>query len=154
MCLRYHTSDVITLFQWEAQMNTNQRIIEEYFDTVWNTGDMQAQQRVIAPDYTGYWLIKGMPVREGPNSHQAWVENVRSGLPDARYSLNDIIADGDRVVARVTLSGTHLGPIAGRAPTGKSTVVDQIFVFHLANGQICTEWVSFDRESFMKQLEP
>ncbi len=135
-------------------MNPNQRVIERYFDAVWNAGDVEAQEQLIAPDYTGYWLIAGMPVREGCQSHRAWVENVRAGLHDAHYTVHDVIAVGDLVVARVSLRGTHLGPIAGRAPTGAPTMVEQIFVFQLSNGQICREWVSFDRESFMKQLEP
>ena len=135
-------------------MSTNQQVIERYFEAVWGAGDLEAQGQLIAPEYTGYWLIAGMPVRQGRESHTAWVQNVRGGLPDARYTIHELIVDGERAVARVTLDGTHSGPVAGRAPTGRHAAVDQVFLFHLANGQICKEWVSFDRESFLKQLEP
>jgi predicted ester cyclase len=135
-------------------MSPTEHLIERYFDAVWSTGDMQAQEQMIAPGYTGHWLIAGMPVRQGRAGHKAWVENVRTGFPDARYTVHEVIVNGERAVARVTLGGTHLGPVAGRAPTGIYATADQIFVFHLAGGQICTEWVSFDRDSFMKQLEP
>ncbi len=134
-------------------MHPNQRLIERYFNAVWSAGDMQAQEQLIAPDYTGYWLIAGMPIRQGPASHKAWVENVRRGFPDAHYTIHEVIVDRDRAVARVTLNGTHLGMMAGRAPSGRPATADQIFVFHLANDQIFAEWVSFDRESFMNQLE-
>lgn len=135
-------------------MNANTEIVEHYFEAVWGAGDMQAQAQLIAPGYTGYWLIAGMPVREGPAGHRAWVETVRAGLPDARYTIHELIVDGARAVARVTLAGTHLGPVGGLPPTGVAAAADQIFVFHLAGGQIAREWVSFDRESFMRQLAP
>jgi steroid delta-isomerase-like uncharacterized protein len=134
-------------------MSTRQ-VIERYFAEVWGAGDMAAQSKLIAPSYTGSWLIAGMPLRQGSAGHAAWVAQVRAGLPDARYTVHDLIVEGDRAVARVTLAGTHLGPVAGRAPTGAATSTEQIFVFHLTGGQICAEWVSFDRESFLKQLAP
>lgn len=135
-------------------MNSNRQLIEQYFDRVWSAGDLEAQEQLIAADYTGYWLIAGMPVRRGRSSHQAWLANIRAGFPDARYIIHDLVVDGERAVARVTLTGTHSGPMAGRPPTGVHAAADQIFMFHIANGQICEEWVSFDRDSFMKQLEP
>src|SRR5687767_11060090 len=128
-------------------------MIERYFDQVWGAGDPLAQEQLIAPTYTGYWLIAGMPVREGPASHQAWVNMIRSAMPDLRYTIEDIVATPEKVVARVTLAGTNSGPLAGQAPTGKRATAEQIFIFHLANGQIQQEWVSFDRTSFTQQLQ-
>lgn len=135
-------------------MSTTRQVIERYFAEVWSAGDMAAQAELIAPSYTGSWLIGGMPLRQGRAGHAAWVAQVRASLPDARYTIHELIVEGGRAAARVTLAGTHLGPAAGRAPTGAATSTEQIFVFHLADGQICAEWVSFDRESFLKQLVP
>ena len=135
-------------------MEPNEVLADEYFAAVWSTGDMAAQARLVASDYEGYWLIDGMPVRRGPAEHRAWLENVRRGLPDAHYTIHELIAAGDRLVARVTLTGTHLGVVAGQPPTGKRATVEQIFVLHVAAGQIVREWVSFDRASFMRQLTP
>lgn len=135
-------------------MSTTHQVIERYFAEVWGAGDMAAQAELIAPGYMGEWLIGGMPLRQGPAGHAAWLAQVRTGLPDARYTIHELIVEGDRAVARVTLTGTHLGPAAGHAPTGAATSTEQVFVFHLAGGQICAEWVSFDRESFVKQLAP
>jgi predicted ester cyclase len=133
-------------------MSASQQVIERYFAEVWGAGDMGAQAELIAPNYQGAWLIAGVPERIGPGAHRAWVAQVRAGLPDARYTLHDVIVDGDRVAARVTLEGTHLGPLAGREPTRAVTSTEQLFLFHLAGGQIRAEWVSFDRESFLSQL--
>jgi len=135
-------------------MNTDYAaIVKRYFDAVWGAGDLASQADLLAPSYTGYWLIAGMPVRSGLAAHQAWLENVRAGMPDLRYTIEDMIIGDDKAVARVALAGTNTGPIAGRAPTGRRATVQQIFVFHFAGGQIQQEWVSFDRSSFMQQLE-
>jgi len=128
-------------------------LIQRYFDEVWSAGDECAQGQLIAPEYRGYWLIAGMPVRQGPVGHLAWVNAIRAAMPDLRYTIEDIIASPEKVVARVTLAGTNSGPMAGQPPTGKYATAEQIFIFHLAGGQIQQEWVSFDRGSFMQQLK-
>lgn len=134
-------------------MNTDTiTIIQRYFDQVWGAGNMRAQEQLIAPGYTGYWLIAGMPVRQGPSSHRAWVDMIRTALPDLRYTIEDVVAGPEKVAARVTLAGTNSGPLAGQPPTGKRATIEQIFIFHLADGQIQQEWVSFDRDSFTRQL--
>ncbi len=134
-------------------MNSNQaEIVQRYFDQVWSAGDLTVQAELIAPTYTGYWLIAGMPVREGLTGHRAWLQNIRSAMPDVRYQIDDLVIAEHKAVARVTLSGTHTGPMAGRTPSGKPATAEQIFIFHLADGQIQQEWISFDRTSFMKQL--
>lgn len=128
-------------------------IIQRYFDEVWSAGDERAQAQLIAPAYHGYWLIAGMPVRQGLAGHLAWVNNVRAAMPDLRYTIEDIVAGPEKAVARVTLAGTNSGPLAGQPPTGKRATAEQIFIFHLGDGQIQQEWVSFDRGSFMQQLQ-
>jgi steroid delta-isomerase-like uncharacterized protein len=128
-------------------------LIQRYFDQVWSAGDTQAQAQLIAPEYRGYWLIAGMPVRQGAAAHLAWLNNVRTAMPDLRYTIEDIVAGPEKAVARVTLAGTNTGPMAGKPPTGKYATAEQIFIFHLDGGQIQQEWVSFDRGSFMQQLE-
>jgi steroid delta-isomerase-like uncharacterized protein len=128
-------------------------IIQRYFDEVWSAGDQRVQAQLIASEYSGYWLIAGMPVRQGLAGHQAWVNAIRAAMPDLRYTIEDIVASSEKAVARVTLAGTNSGPLAGKPPTGKHATAEQIFIFHLANGQIQQEWVSFDRGSFMQQLQ-
>ena len=128
-------------------------LIQRYFDLVWSAGDTQAQAQLIAPKYRGYWLIAGMPVRQGPAGHLAWLNAIRAAMPDLRYTIEDIVAGPEKAVARVTLAGTNSGPLAGQPPTGKYATAEQIFIFHLAGGQIVQEWVSFDRGSFMQQLQ-
>jgi predicted ester cyclase len=94
-----------------------------------------------------------MPVRQGPAGHLAWLNAIRAAMPDLRYTIEDIVAGPEKAAARVTLAGTNSGPLAGQPPTGKYATAKQIFIFHLAGGQIVQEWVSFDRGSFMQQLQ-
>ena len=87
-------------------------IIQRYFDQVWGAGDMQVQEQLIAPGYTGYWLIAGMPVRQGPASHRDWVDMIRAAMPDLRYTVEDVVAGPEKVAARH--AGRHQQRADGR----------------------------------------
>ena len=91
-------------------------IIQRYFDEVWSAGDERVQAQLIAPSYTGYWLIAGLPVRQGPAGHLAWLNAIRAAMPDLRYTIEDIVTGPEKAAARVTLAGTNSGPLAGRQP--------------------------------------
>src|SRR4051794_25078814 len=115
----------------EIAMTTDSAtLIKRYFDQVWSAGDEQTQVQLIAPAYRGYWLIAGMPVRQGPAGHQAWVNTIRAAMPDLRYTIEDLVVGPEKAVARVTLAGTNSGPMAGQPPTGKHATAEQIFIFH------------------------
>lgn len=134
-------------------MNTSiSDLVRRYFEEVWGQGDLGAQRALIAPHYQGYWLIAGMPVRQGPEAHEGWLKSIRAGLPDLHYQIADPLVDGTRAAVRVTLTGTHQGPLAGRPATGRKVTVDQTFFFHIDQGQILREWVAFDRAGFLDQL--
>jgi len=71
-----------SLTQGEIEMTTDSpRIMQRYFDEVWSTGDERTQAQLIA----------GMPVRQGREGHQAWVNPIRTTMPDLRYTIEDIV---------------------------------------------------------------
>ncbi len=72
--------------------------------------------------------------------------------PDIHLTVHDVIAEGDKVVARNTVTGTHQGEFMGVAPTGKSVTYDEIFIFRFANGRVVETWGVVDVFSQMKQL--
>jgi predicted ester cyclase len=91
-------------------------------------------------DATGAELLK-----------QVWVMLLRI-YPDIHLTVHDVIAEGDKVVARNTVTGTHQGEYMGVAPTGKSVTYDEIFIFRFANGRVVETWGVVDVFSQMKQL--
>lgn len=75
-----------------------------------------------------------------------------SAFPDLRHSVDDLIAEGDKVVARLTVSGTHKGDFRGIPPTGKRVTTQGIVVFRISNGKIVEEWALLDSMGLMQQL--
>jgi predicted ester cyclase len=84
-------------------------------------------------------------------ARQVWAMLLR-GLPDLHLTIEDLIADGDKVVARNTVTGTHQGEYRGLPPTGKSVTYNEIFIVRFAGGRIAETWGVVDVFSQMKQL--
>jgi predicted ester cyclase len=119
-----------------------------------NTGDAEFVSKTIdelvAPDAairtplridaTGAELLK-----------QVWVMLLRI-YPDIHLTVHDVIAEGDKVVARNTVTGTHQGEFMGVAPTGKTVTYDEIFIFRFANDRVVETWGVVDVYAQMKQI--
>jgi hypothetical protein len=77
---------------------------------------------------------------------------LRRAYPDLHIAIDDLIEEGDKLVARQTVTGTHLGEYLGLAPTGRSVTYDEIFVFRFVDGRITQTWGVVDVLAQMKQL--
>jgi len=75
-----------------------------------------------------------------------------TAFPDAHFTVEDMIAEGDTVVARYTLRGSHQGNFMGIPSTGKQINVTGIEIFHFANGKVVEEWVNGDDLGLLHQL--
>lgn len=82
---------------------------------------------------------------------QVWATLLRA-YPDLHITIEDLIAEGDKLVARNTVTGTHQGDYMGVPPTGKSVTYNEIFIVRFANGRIAETWGVVDVLSQMKQL--
>ncbi len=77
---------------------------------------------------------------------------LRQAFPDLHITLEDVIAEGDKVVCRDTVTGTHLGEYMGLPPSGKPVMYSEIFIFRLVNGRVAETWSVIDVLSQMRQL--
>ena len=75
-----------------------------------------------------------------------------AAFPDLHLTVEDMIAEGDKVVVRNTVTGTHRGEYMGLPPTGKSVTYNEIFIFRFVNGRVAETWGVVDVLSLMKQL--
>ncbi|MFF2204581.1 ester cyclase [Streptomyces sp. NPDC058145] len=118
------------------------------------TGDAELVARTI-DEVVEPGLIFHAPVPTGVTGVQAlkevWTVLLRA-FPDLRVEIEDVIAEGDKVVYRNTVTGTHLGEYRGLAPTGRSVRYGEIFVFRLAGGRIAEIWGVVDVLSQLRQL--
>jgi len=82
---------------------------------------------------------------------EVWA-TLHRAFPDLHITVEDLIAEGDKVVARQTVTGTHRGEYLGVAATGKSVTYNEVFVFRFADGRIAETWGVVDVLTQMKQL--
>ena len=104
---------------------------------------------LMAPDYV--WHIASMTV-QGREPAKQLISGFLTAFPDGRYTIEDMIAEGDRVVVRQTFRGTHQGDFMGMAPTGKQVTVTEMEIFRVANGKGVENWTNSDDLGLLQQL--
>ena len=77
---------------------------------------------------------------------------MRAGFPDLHLTIDDQIAEGDKVVTRATATGTHKGDFGGVSPTDRSTVLPIIFIHRIEGGKLAERWVQFDQIGLLQQI--
>jgi len=120
-----------------TQTNPNKDIARRYIDEVWNHGRLELVDELVAEDYRGQTHGAGQPVREGREGVKKWVGGLHAAFPDGSKILRSLVAEGDRVVAEVSFSGTH-------AASGRRVSNEQVYVYELQGGRIVREAVYFD----------
>ena len=88
----------------------------------------------------------------GPQGMRQLVNLYRSAFPDLQFTIEDEVAEGDKVVTRWTARGTHKGELMGIPPTGRQATVTGITINRMANGKIVEDWANFDALGMMQQL--
>ncbi len=131
--------------------DANKAIIRRYFEEGWNKGNPDAAAEVFSEDYVNHNPgIPGMP--QGRAGIRVLVGAFRSVFPDLAYTIEDQVADEDRVVTRWTMHGTQQGEFQGLPPTGKQVSVTGIQIDRLKDGQIVEHWRETDILGMLQQL--
>lgn len=119
---------------------------------LFEAGDIDEQvDELLAPDYVNH--SPGTPDQPtGPEGVKAVLRMFRSGIPDARVVISDMIAEGDKVAVRYTIEGTHEGDLFGVPPTGQQVSIESITVERVSDGRIREHWRVTDTLDMMQQL--
>ena len=104
------------------------------FEEVFNQGNLALVDELVAPDFLDHEVPPGMNNR-GPDSTRQLVTMLRTAFPDLHFTIEDLVAEGDTVAGRVTVSGTHLGPFQGIPPTGRSFQQAQMYFVRFRDGK-------------------
>ena len=131
---------------------TNKTISRRFFDEAFGKGNLNVLDEIIAKDQvnSGPGTLPGLPT--GPEGAKQLVTVYRNAFPDIRFTVDEQIAEGDKVVTRWTAHGTNKGELLGMPATGKSSTVTGIVVDRIANGKIAESWGIFDQFGMMQQL--
>ena len=135
----------------------NKAIVRRFIDEVWNKRDFAVLDELVAPDYT--WRnASATAAAHGPQFLKRIVTELWSACPDAAHSIEDMLAEGDRVVTRVVMRGTHQGDLPWGPhdsiikPTGKKVTVGGILISRIADGRIVEDWEGFEFANLWQQL--
>jgi steroid delta-isomerase-like uncharacterized protein len=132
--------------QEKMNLEQNKAIVRSYLDEIVNKGNMTALDSYLSEDVM-FNNAKGFKQRF-PAIRQA----ILSGFPDHHLTIQDQIAEGDKVVTRVTFHGTHQGPFNGIAPTGKQVEWSGIAMDRIANGKVVEMWHVQNTTALLQQI--
>jgi steroid delta-isomerase-like uncharacterized protein len=129
----------------------NKALYRRWFSDVVSRGDLAAAEEILAPDYRLHF--PGMPGPVDRDGHLQLVAMFRNGFPDWAEDVEDIVAENDRVVARVVGRGTHLGEFQGIQPTGRQVSATGIGFARAVDGKIVEIWAAYDALGLLQQLQ-
>lgn len=116
-----------------------------------NTASETLATELISPDAIFHVPGRSEPMR-GPAGYLAIIQMMRGGFPDIQWTLEEMVAEGDKVAARFTMRGTHLGTFFGAPSTGKKIAVQALNIYRLFGGQIIEETGEPDLLGLLQQI--
>jgi steroid delta-isomerase-like uncharacterized protein len=131
----------------------NKAIARRVYEIV-STGDFGRAKEIVDQDAPDNGLLPDDPPAKPIDTFKETFSEARAGFPDLSVTVEDVMAEGDRVTARVVMRGTHQGEFQGFAPTGKQVEVRAIDMFRISNGKIVEHWGhSDDPTDFLRQSQ-
>jgi len=127
---------------------TNKAIVRRYFDQVLSEHHDDLAEEFLAENIE----LHGSGLAPGLEVVKQWLTMFAAAFPDGQYTIEDVVAEENRVVARTTFNGTHQAEMQGIPATGKAVSVPSITIFRLENGKIAEGWLVNDNLGMMQQL--
>lgn len=128
----------------------NKAVVRRFIEEVQNEKNWDAFDELNADDFINLSAPPGVPSdREGG---KMFLGAFLNAFPDCHVTVDDMIAEGDRVVTKKTFTGTHTAELNGIPPTGKRVSIQYVDILRLRDGKIIEHWLSMDQMNFMQQL--
>lgn len=130
----------------------NKDLARRFMEEAYNKGNVDFIDEVVASDYVAHDPNSPEGTGGGADGAKQFVETYRSAFPDLRMTIEDLIAEGDKVVVRWTARGTHQGELMGIPPSGNRVEVTGISVDRIEGGKFVEGWSSYDALGMMQQI--
>ena len=131
-------------------LEQNKELVEQLIDRIFVHQEDAAIDELVSEDFVPHTFG---PMPKGREGLREGMKRAAAGVSDPEFTIHDLIAQGDRVAARMTTSAKHTGTFMGIEPTGRRYSIDEIHIFRLRDGQLVEHWHAFDTASLMAQLK-
>jgi predicted ester cyclase len=129
----------------------NKRLVRRALEEIYAKGDLELADELIHPDFVDHEPAHPEhPI--GPERVKQTVRSLHSAFGELRFEVEDELAEDDKLVQLVTMSGRHTGPLMGREPSGKEFTVRHMYLWRIADGRIAEHWGSRDDLGLLGQL--
>ena len=132
-------------------LEANKALVRRYFEEGWNQGNLEVADAILSSSFALHNPNLPQPVR-GIEGLKQVITRFRAAFPDLYVAINQLIAEGDTVMARTTARGTHQGQFQNIAPTGKAIAYSSIGIFRVVGGRIEEVYVINDTLGLLQQL--
>jgi len=131
-------------------LEANKDIAGRFLEEVVNKGNQAVADELVAADSIDHNPLPGLP--PGREGFRLSFITFHAAFPDMNYAIEDVVAEGDKVVVRWKATGTHRGELMGILPTGKHIAVTGVDIFRVEEGRLAELWLSWDQLRMMQQL--
>lgn len=128
----------------------NKAVVRRYFRDLADNTNPAAADEILAPDYAGH--VSGNPGPLDRAGLAGFVGMFHAAFPGITHTVEELVAEGDQVAARITVRGTHRGEFMGLPPTGREVNIGAINVFTVRDGRVAVQHVVFDSLGLLQQL--
>jgi predicted ester cyclase len=130
--------------------DTNKAAYRRFYEEFLSKGNLDVVDEVVDPNVVSHSPFPGQ--KPGAEGLKEAIASFREAFPDLRATAEDVIAAGDKVVGRFTVTGTHRGEFMDIVPTGKTITYDEIVIVRFKDGRIVEHWAVADALAMMQQL--
>ena len=132
-------------------IESNKALVRRFIDEIFVQGKFDPVDELLADDFVPHtWPHSG----DGKSDLKAAIERVGKGLTGAKFTIDDMIGEGDEVAVRLTASATQTGPFMGMPASGRRYEIGEIHIFKIRDGKVTDHWHQFDAMGMMQQLKP
>jgi steroid delta-isomerase-like uncharacterized protein len=130
-------------------IEANKDLVRRFVREIFEDGNADAVDELVAEDFVPHtWPSTG----DGRGDLKRAIERVSKGLSDARFEIEDMIAEDGRVAVRLTATARQTGEFMGMPSQGKSYTIGEIHIFRIRDGKVSEHWHQFDSMGMMSQL--
>lgn len=130
----------------------NKALARRFFQEFWDQKNVTVADELVAANHVDHTPGSPPGLPPGPEGFKQFASVYFAAFPDLRITIEDMVAEGDKVVTRWTTQATHKGNLMGIPPTGKQVIITGITINQIAGGKAVETWTNFDMLGLLQQI--